>query len=46
MLGVWDEAFSGGVSVEDVMKDGFTHKAIGLELRRRKIEKIKQLCEA
>lgn len=45
-LGIWDEAFNGGVSVQDVIEDGFTHKAIGLELRRRKIEKIKQLCEA
>lgn len=39
-LGVWDEAFSGGVSVHDVINDGFTHKAIGVELRRRKMEKI------
>lgn len=45
-LGVWDEAFSGGIDVQEVIRDGFTHKAIGLELRRRKIEKIKQLCEA
>lgn len=46
VLGVWDEAFNGGISVQEVIHDGFTHKAIGLELRRRKIEKIKQLCEA
>jgi len=46
VLGIWDEAFSGGISVQEVIQDGFTHKAIGLELRRRKIEKIKQLCEA
>jgi tRNA nucleotidyltransferase (CCA-adding enzyme) len=45
-LGIWDEVFNGGMSVQDVIKDGFTHKAIGLELRRRKIEKIKQLYEA
>jgi tRNA nucleotidyltransferase (CCA-adding enzyme) len=42
VLGIWDEVFSGGMSVQDVINDGFTHKAIGLELRRRKIEKIKQ----
>lgn len=46
VLGVWDEAFNGGISVQEVIHDGFTHKAIGLELRRRKIEKIKQLREA
>ena len=45
-LGIWDEAFSGSISVQEVINDGFTHKAIGLELRRRKIEKIKKLCEA
>jgi len=45
-LGIWDEVFSGGISVQEVINDGFTHKAIGLELRSRKIEKLKQLCEA
>lgn len=45
-FGIWDEAFSGGVDVQEVIQDGFTHKAIGLELRRRRIEKIKKLCKA
>ena len=41
-LGIWDTLFSGGVSVQDVMHDGFKHKEIGIELRRRKMEKIAQ----
>lgn len=45
-LGIWEEVFSGGVDVQAVMQDGFSGKAIGEELRRRKIEKIKQQCEA
>lgn len=41
-LGIWDETFSEGVHVADVIRDGFTKKAIGIELRRRKMEKIAQ----
>ena len=43
-LGVWDKPFDGGVSVHSVMKDGFEGKRIGEELRRRRIEKLKQVC--
>lgn len=45
-LGIWDEIFTGNVSVQEVIHDGFLERAIGEELRRRRIEKIKQLCEA
>lgn len=45
-LGIWDEIFSGGVSVHEVLRDGFEGRAIGEELRRRRIIKIKQRCEA
>ncbi|MBP1680915.1 MAG: CCA-adding enzyme [Proteobacteria bacterium] len=45
-LGIWDEIFSGNVNVQEVIRDGFSGRAIGEELRRRRIEKIKQLCEA
>jgi tRNA nucleotidyltransferase (CCA-adding enzyme) len=45
-LGIWDEIFTGGVNVQEVICDGFVGRDIGEELRRRRIEKIKQLCEA
>ena len=45
-LGIWDEIFTGGVNVQEVIRDGFVGREIGEELRRRRIEKIKQLCEA
>lgn len=45
-LGIWDEIFTGGVNVQDVIRDGFVGREIGEELRRRRIEKIKKLCEA
>lgn len=45
-LGIWDEIFTGNVSVQEVIQDGFVGRAIGEELRRRRIVKIKQLCEA
>lgn len=45
-LGIWDEIFTGGVNVQEVISDGFVGREIGEELRRRRIEKIKQLCEA
>ena len=45
-LGIWDEIFIGGVNVQDVIRDGFVGRDIGEELRRRRIEKIKKLCEA
>jgi tRNA nucleotidyltransferase (CCA-adding enzyme) len=41
-LGIWESAFSGGVDVQEVIRDGFTHAAIAQELRRRKMEKITQ----
>lgn len=45
-LGIWNEIFSGNVNVQEVIRDGFTGRTIGEELRRRRMEKIKQLCEA
>jgi len=39
-LGVYESIFTGGVNVQDVIKDGFEKKAIGLELRRRRMEKM------
>ncbi len=46
VLGIWDQIFTGGVSVQEVIADGFEKEAIGIELRRRRIEKIHQQCEA
>jgi len=46
MLGIWDEIFTGNVSVQEVIADGFEKEAIRHELKRRRIEKIKQQCEA
>jgi len=39
-LGIYDNIFTGGVNVQDVINDGFEKKAIGIELRRRRMEKI------
>lgn len=39
-LGIYEDIFTGGVNVHDVIKDGFEKKAIGIELRRRRMEKI------
>ncbi|MDD3342543.1 MAG: CCA tRNA nucleotidyltransferase [Sulfurospirillaceae bacterium] len=41
-LGVWESVFIGGIDVQEVIRDGFTHAAIAKELRRRKMEKIAQ----
>lgn len=43
-LGVWEEIFSGGVCVQEVILDGFEKEAIRVELRRRRLEKLKQVC--
>jgi len=43
-LGIWDAVFSGNVNVQDVIRDGFEKEAIRHELRRRRIEKIEQVC--
>lgn len=40
-LGVYEGIFTGGVDVQEVIKDGFEKEAIGLELKRRRMEKIK-----
>ncbi|WP_041963677.1 CCA tRNA nucleotidyltransferase [Sulfurospirillum cavolei] len=45
-LGIWDQIFTGGVDVQEVIADGFEKEAIGIELKRRRIEKIQQQCEA
>jgi len=45
-FGIWDEIFTGDVSVQEVIADGFEKEAIRYELKRRRIEKIKQQCEA
>jgi len=41
-LGVYEGIFTGGVDVQDVIRDGFEKEAIGLELKRRRMEKIEQ----
>ena len=45
-LGIWAKAFDGGIGVQEVIKDGFKDKAIGIELKKRRIEKMNQLCKA
>ena len=40
--GIYEDIFTGGEVVQDVIKDGFEKKEIGLELKRRRMEKIKQ----
>ena len=42
--GVWEKPFDGGINVQEVMSDGFEGREIGEELRRRRIEKLKQVC--
>jgi tRNA nucleotidyltransferase (CCA-adding enzyme) len=44
-LGIWDAVFTGNVNVQDVIRDGFEKEAIRDELRRRRIEKIEQVCK-
>ncbi|WP_263833161.1 CCA tRNA nucleotidyltransferase [Sulfurospirillum oryzae] len=44
-LGIWDEIFSGNVNVQEVIRDGFSGRDIGEELRRRRIEKIRLLVK-
>ncbi len=45
-LGIWEKPFDGGISVHDVMAEGFEGRGIGEELKRRRIKKIQELCEA
>lgn len=40
-LGIWDEIFTGGISVQEVIADGFEKEMIKVEWKRRRIEKIK-----
>lgn len=42
-LGIWESVFTGEISVQDVISDGFTKSDIKKELRRRRIEKIEAL---
>lgn len=42
-LGVYESIFTGGVDVQEVIKDGFEKEAIGLELKRRRMQKIEEL---
>ena len=44
-LGIWESVFTGGVSVQEVIADGFEKEAIGIELRRRRVEKISKVIE-
>lgn len=44
-LGIWNTSFEGGIKVDAVIRDGFQGKRIGEELRRRRIEKIQQVCQ-
>lgn len=41
-LGIYDAVFSGGVSVQEVLQDGFCGKDIGRELRRRILNAAKE----
>ena len=43
VLGVYESIFTGGIDVQDVIKDGFEKEAIGLELKRRRVQKIGEL---
>jgi len=45
-LGIWETSFDGGISVHDVMNEGFEGREIGKELRKRRMKKIQELCEA
>ena len=44
-LGVYDSIFTGGVEVQDVIREGFCKDAIKIELRRRRIENIEKVKE-
>lgn len=44
-MGVWDQVFDGNVTSQSVIDAGFEGKEIGLEIRRRKLEAIRQYCE-
>ena len=39
-LGIWDECFSGGVKIAEVIEDGFEKDEIKKEYKRRVLEKI------
>lgn len=41
-MGVWEQTFDGGVTSQAVMDGGFIGKGIGEEIRRRKLEAIRQ----
>ncbi len=41
-LGIYHEVFTGGVKTEDILKEGFRGKQIGLELEKRKMQIIRQ----
>ncbi|AFL68848.1 CCA tRNA nucleotidyltransferase [Sulfurospirillum barnesii] len=45
-FGIWEKPFDGGISVYEVMGDGFEGRGIGEELRKRRMKKIQELCEA
>ena len=39
-LGIYDDVFSGGVSIAKVIEDGFVKEDIKIEYRKRVMEKI------
>jgi len=40
---IWEKSFDGGVFAKDLLKEGFSGKELGEELRRRRLKKIKEL---
>lgn len=40
---VWDKSFDGGIFAKDLLKEGFSGKELGIELKRRRLEKIRKL---
>lgn len=44
-LNVWDKPFDRGVTPTELMAEGFSGKALGDELERRTVQKIKELKE-
>jgi len=42
-IGVWDKSFDIGVTPKELLKRGFRGKALGEELERLRLEKIKEL---
>ncbi|WP_200763945.1 CCA tRNA nucleotidyltransferase [Nitrosophilus alvini] len=42
MLGVWDRCFDGGVTPKQLIKEGYSGKELGIELRRRRLEIIRK----